>query len=294
MKRTGGWIIPFSLAALIAAGPAVPRVAAREGGAAPRIEVVFVLDTTGSMSGLLAAAQEQIWAIATELACADPAPDLRLGLVAFRDRGDEYVTRVTDLTRDLDALYTELLGLRADGGGDTEESVNQALHEAVTKLSWSDDPATYRVLFLVGDAPPHTYPDDVGYAQSSEVAKRRAIAVNTIQCGGDAATTPVWTEIAERGGGVFSRLDAAARRKVVTTPYDDEIASMARQLDETRLPYGNEEERAAAEERRARAVAITEGSPLACLWRQRPAVRAAQRNDSPRGRRRGPTARRVA
>lgn len=229
----------------------------------PKIEVVFVLDTTGSMSGLLSAAQEQIWSIATGLACARPAPDLRLGLVAFRDRGDAFVTRVTDLTRDLDALYSELTSLRANGGGDAPESVNQALNEAVTRISWSSDAETYRVIFLVGDAPPHDYPDDVDYRQSSDLARRRGIAVNTIQCGDDGQTTPVWSEIARRGAGVFSRLDQSDRRKVVATPYDDEIADMARRLDETRLPYGTAEERAAAEERRARAAAIADSGSLA-------------------------------
>jgi hypothetical protein len=262
MIRRSIWFVLVALVGLALPGTGNDPAAA-EGVAAPRIEVGFVLDTTGSMSGLLAAAQEQIWAIATGLACADPAPDLRLGLIAFRDRGDAYVTRVTDLTRDLDALYTDLAALQADGGGDTEESVNQALHEAVTKLSWSDATETYRALFLVGDAPPHAYDDDVGYAESTDTARMRGIVVNTIQCGAIAATTPVWTEIAARGGGVFSRLDQGGRRGPVATPYDDEIALMARQLDETRMPYGSEEERATAEERRSRAAAIAEKSPLA-------------------------------
>ena len=47
---------------------------------------------------------------------------------------------------------------QADGGGDTPESVNQALYEAVTKTNWSDNPTAYRVIFLVGvvcDILPH-------------------------------------------------------------------------------------------------------------------------------------------
>lgn len=60
------------------------------------IEVVFVLDTTGSMSGLIQAAKEKVWSIASTMAQADPAPEIKMGLVAYRDRGDEYVTRVVD------------------------------------------------------------------------------------------------------------------------------------------------------------------------------------------------------
>ncbi len=92
-----------------------------------RIEVVFVLDTTSSMSGLIQAAKEKIWSIATTMASAQENPDIRMGLVAFRDRGDAYITRSYDLSHDLDSMYASLMDFRAQGGGDGPESVNQAL-----------------------------------------------------------------------------------------------------------------------------------------------------------------------
>ncbi|MEW8587194.1 MAG: vWA domain-containing protein, partial [Candidatus Thiodiazotropha sp.] len=92
----------------------------------PKIEVVFVLDTTGSMSGLIQASKEKIWSIASTMAQARPAPEIRMGLVAYRDRGDAYVTRVVDLSEDLDSVYATLMDFRAAGGGDGPESVNQA------------------------------------------------------------------------------------------------------------------------------------------------------------------------
>ncbi|MCX7065260.1 MAG: VWA domain-containing protein, partial [Proteobacteria bacterium] len=85
--------------------------------AKPKIDVVFVLDTTGSMSGLIAAAKEKIWSIATSMASAQPVPQIRIGLVAYRDRGDAYVTRVVDLSSDLDTMYATLMQFAADGGG---------------------------------------------------------------------------------------------------------------------------------------------------------------------------------
>ena len=105
----------------------------------PAVEVVFVLDTTGSMGGLIAAAKDKIWSIANTLATADPAPQIRMGLVGYRDRGDAYVTLATPLSDDLDAVYTQLMQFQADGGGDGPESVNQALYEAVTRPDWSRD-----------------------------------------------------------------------------------------------------------------------------------------------------------
>ncbi len=99
--------------------------------------------------------KEKIWSIANTLASADPAPDIRMGLVGYRDRGDTYVTTVAPLSDDLDAVYSQLMPYQADGGGDGPESVNQALHEAVTRMAWSKPSARiYRVIFLVGAAPP--------------------------------------------------------------------------------------------------------------------------------------------
>ena len=82
----------------------------------PKVEVVFVLDTTSSMSGLIDAAKNNIWSIASSMASADPEPDMRMGLVAFRDRGDDYITRIMDLSQDLDSMYVSLSNFRAQGG----------------------------------------------------------------------------------------------------------------------------------------------------------------------------------
>ena len=107
--------------------------------AAKRVEVVFVLDTTGSMGGLIDAAKEKIWSIASTLAQAQQAPEISIGLVAYRDRGDAYVTQVVDLNRDLDSMYAKLMDFEADGGGDGPEAVNEALDAAIQRMSWSQD-----------------------------------------------------------------------------------------------------------------------------------------------------------
>src|SRR5690349_21719493 len=117
---------------------------------AKKVEVVFVLDTTGSMGGLIHAAKEKIWSIASTLAQAQQAPQISMGLVAYRDRGDAYVTQIVDLNRDLDSMYAKLMDFAADGGGDGPEAVNEALEAAVSRMSWSQDQNTYRVVFLVG------------------------------------------------------------------------------------------------------------------------------------------------
>ena len=211
----------------------------------PRVEVVFVLDTTSSMSGLIDAAKEKIWSIANTMASAQPAPELHMGLVAFRDRGDAYVTRVTDLSQDLDSLYATLLDFRAQGGGDGPESVNQALYDAVHSVSWSQDPNVYKVVFLVGDAPPHMdYQDDVPYPVTIAAASRKGIVVNTIQSGAQMDTRREWMHIASLSQGEYFEVGTSGGALAVATPFDEELARLSAELDETRLFYGSEEERA--------------------------------------------------
>ena len=210
----------------------------------PKVEVVFVLDTTSSMSGLIDAAKNNIWSIASSMASADPEPDMRMGLVAFRDRGDDYITRVLDLSQDLDSMYVSLSNFRAQGGGDGPESVNAALHAAVNNVSWSQDDSTYKVIFLVGDAPPHMdYADESQYPEIIRQAKAKGIVVNCIQAGNQANTRKVWQQIASLNQGEFFQVEQGGSAVAVTTPFDDKIAKLSRELDETKLFYGSEEKR---------------------------------------------------
>jgi Mg-chelatase subunit ChlD len=207
----------------------------------PKIDVVFVLDTTGSMSGLIQTAKEKIWSIATTMASAQPAPEIRIGLVGYRDRGDAYVTKVIDLSDDLDSVYAALMDFQADGGGDTPESVNKALYDAVNQMSWSQSNNAYRTVFLVGDAPPHMDYNEVRYPEIVAVAQRKGIVINTIQCGDMPATNQQWVQIASLGQGAFFQVEQAGGAVAYTTPYDADIAALSAKLDDTRLYYGDEE-----------------------------------------------------
>src|SRR5262245_47816558 len=225
---------------------------------APRVEVAFVLDTTGSMSGLIDGAKRKIWSIANQLASGQPTPKVRIALVAYRDRGDAYVTQIHDLTDDIDAVYADLQRFAADGGGDGPESVNQALHEAVTRLGWSSDPGVYRAIFLVGDAPPHLdYQDDVKYGESIARARLRGIVVNAVQCGNLAETTPIWQRIAVAGGGTFAAIQQDGGMVAMATPMDDELAKLNADLAGTLVPYGAPAEQAELEAKRDRAAAAS-------------------------------------
>jgi len=230
--------------------PRDPVAIDRTIGEPPVIDVVFVLDTTGSMSGLIQTAKEKIWSIATTMASAQPTPEIRIGLVGYRDRDDEYVTKIVDLSSDLDSVYAALMDFQANGGGDTPESVNQALNDAVHRMSWSQKDQAYQVIFLVGDAPPHMdYQDELQYPAIIASASEKGIVVNTIQCGNMPVTVEPWARIAKLGGGDFFQVEQAGGAVAYTTPYDAEIAKLSARIDATRLYYGSDEDKARMEEK---------------------------------------------
>ena len=208
-----------------------------------KVDVVFVLDTTGSMDGLIQTAKEKIWSIATTMASAQQAPEIRIGLVAYRDHGDAYVTKVVDLSADLDSVYATLMDFQADGGGDGPESVNKALYDAVHSMSWSEQDQAYQAIFLVGDAPPHMDYNEVRYPEIVATALDKGIVVNTIQCGDMPTTVEPWAQIASLSHGEFFQVEQAGGAVAFNTPFDKEIAELSARLDDTRLYYGTEEEK---------------------------------------------------
>ena len=210
----------------------------------PRIEVCFVLDTTGSMSGLIEGAKQKIWSIANEMISAKPTPELKIGLIGYRDRGDEYVVKSFKLTDDIDSIYAHLRKFEAGGGGDTPESVNEALAEAIDKMPWSQDRKVLKIVFLVGDAPPHMdYADGPKYTDLCHAAAKKDLIINTVQCGGMTETTPIWKEIAKLSEGSYVAIAQSGNMAVVSTPMDDDLAKLNKRMGATLIPYGDAEVR---------------------------------------------------
>jgi von Willebrand factor type A domain len=248
--------------------------------AKPVVEVAFVLDTTGSMGQLIEAAKRKIWSIATSILDSSPDAEVRMGLVAYRDIGDEYVTKTFDLTTDIQDIYAHLLEFKAQGGGDWPESVNEALHVAVTKLAWSGnsrsiavEPATTRILFLVGDAPPHMdYPQDTKYPEVVKMAQERGIVVNAVQAGGARDTERVWREIAQLGNGQYIPIPQDGGAVVVIdTPYDSDIVALQKRVNATVVPYGSAAQRNSVAQKTAQvgAAAPSSASDMVSFFNKR-------------------------
>lgn len=204
------------------------------------LEMVFVLDTTGSMAGLIEGAKQRIWGIVNEVMQSSSGPAVRIGLVAYRDRGDEYVTSVLPLTNDLDQVYSTLMEYRAGGGGDTPENVRRALADGVHRAGWSQPSGQVtQIMFLVGDAPPHEdYRDEPATHITTAEAVQKGMIVNTIQCGSLPGTQQVWQSIALRGQGQYFSIAQDGGVQAIATPYDEQLGEVARKLGGTFLAYG--------------------------------------------------------
>jgi Mg-chelatase subunit ChlD len=229
------------LSALLLVPPTAPSPAAPiPTPKKPAVEVTFCLDTTGSMNGLIEGAKLKIWGICNQILNGRPMPLLKVGLVAFRDKGDDYVTKVYDLRDDLDEVYADVQTFTAAGGNDTPEAVNQALDDAVNKIKWSTDKKTLRIVFLVGDAPPHMdYPDDVKYPITCARAVDRGILINTIQCGNDPDCTKYWKDIAEKANGSYVAIPQRGGVRDVHTPFDKRLGEINAELARGTLLFGD-------------------------------------------------------
>ncbi len=152
---------------------------------APRIEVVFALDATGSMGPWIKEARERIRAIADDLASGQPQPDVRFALVNYRDRGDAYVTKKHPFTRDIEEMRGWLDATRAQGGGDSPEAVLEALQVAIDDLDWtaSSDQGVIKLVYLVGDASPQRYTDGPDEDAMLVRALQKGIVIHSIACG---------------------------------------------------------------------------------------------------------------
>ncbi len=149
-----------------------------------QVDVAFMIDATGSMGGEIARIKDTITEIAGRISESEHSPDLRLGLVDYRDRGDDYVTHAVNFTRDVPAFQRAIDGLEANGGGDMPEALNEALHDGMRRLDWRSE-STLRLAFVVADAPAHHYDDaQYTYDQAMLDASVMGITLYPIASGG--------------------------------------------------------------------------------------------------------------
>jgi Mg-chelatase subunit ChlD len=130
----------------------------------------MVVDATGSMGDEMEYLKRELASIMASLAERHPGVDTRIGLIVYRDNGDQYVVRDFPFTGNVDELVRQLEAQRADGGGDYPEAMDQALDRAMD-YPWRDD--AVRSIVLVADAPPHDGQIGATWDQVQEARARR-------------------------------------------------------------------------------------------------------------------------
>ena len=154
-------------------------------GKRPWIDLVFVVDCTGSMGDELEVIKTKLHQMVRAISSGLPEPYVRYGIVAYRDRGDEFVTLRFDMTNDTNLVYSNISRLYAAGGGDTPESVAEALHVAITEMKWDKGHNSRKLIFLIGDAGPHEdYPGGYDYRKVAREAARNKITIYPVGCSG--------------------------------------------------------------------------------------------------------------
>mgnify|MGYP001011286239 CR=1 FL=1 len=165
------------------------------------LDVAFVLDTTGSMAEEINRLRDTIADVAQRVAKLPNQPKLRLGMVLYRDHGDQYLTTNIPLSANLDDFQRALADVSAGGGGDGPEDVNQALCAMCEDLRWAPAPAL-RMAFLIGDAPPHLDYQEPQYLETTRRAAAMGIKLFTLSSSGSDGSADddlreyVWRQIA--------------------------------------------------------------------------------------------------
>lgn len=153
-------------------------------------EVMFILDTTGSMGDEITYLQKDFSSIAEETF----REGMTFSVNFYRDQHDDYITKCNPFTEDIEEVQKVLNKESADGGGDTPEAVAEILEETIINGQWSEN--SNKIAFLIFDAPPHTGTEDK-ITEAIESAAKKGIHI-----------VPVIASNAERDTELFGRAAA--------------------------------------------------------------------------------------
>lgn len=221
-------------------------VAAQAGAVAkadpPRVQIALLLDTSGSMSGLIDQAKTELWSVVNEFALSERGgvrPTVEVSLYRYgtpslgADGG--YIKQLVPLTQDLDKVSEELFALTTSGG---DEYCGWVIQRAFDELAWSPESNDYKAIFIAGNE--GFAQGSVDYRQSVKAAISKGIIVNTIHCG-DAQTgvRDQWDQGAKLADGRYLNIDQNTAVVAIAAPQDDEITRLGLELNKTYIAYGS-------------------------------------------------------
>ena len=219
------------------AGPATETMLLKK----PLVQMAILLDTSGSMSGLIDQARIELWAIVNEFIFAKRnglEPEIQVALYEYGksslDVKDGYIRMIVPFTTDLDKVSEELFALKTNGGS---EYCGWVIKEATQSLTWSKLPDDLKVIFIAGNEPFTQGPVD--YREACRSAISKAIVVNTIHCGsqGDGLAGH-WQDGAALADGRFLNINHNRAVVHIEAPQDKEIAELSAKLNDTYIAFG--------------------------------------------------------
>ncbi len=197
----------------VAAGENITMVAPSADIASPvPLDVLFLLDATGSMGDEIDRLKQTIDTVAERVAALDPAPDVRFAMTLYRDEGDAFVTANYDFTGDIGEFQAALADVIADGGGDYPEALDEGLADALAKPAWRDPAAAVQLIFVVADAPPQINRQlETPYTASIRNAIERGIKIFPVASSeSDDQAEAVFRQLAQATGAPFVFLSNGA------------------------------------------------------------------------------------
>ncbi len=207
----------------------------------PLVQMAILLDTSGSMDGLIEQAKSQLWKIVNTMATGKrngQTPQLEVALYEYGKssipKSEGYLRMIVPMSRDLDLLSDELFKLQTNGG---DEYCGQVIGAAVEGLKWSGGKNDYKVIFIAGNEP--FTQGMVDYRATCAAAIKNGIIVNTIFCGNEQeGINTKWKDGADLADGQYMTIDHNRKVVHISAPQDKELAKLGRELNETYLAYG--------------------------------------------------------
>lgn len=208
----------------------------------PTVRLALLLDTSGSMDGLLVQAQAYLWKIVAELSRATYQGQPTQFELALYEYGNDrlaassgYITHLIGFTTDLDSASAYLFTRTTNGG---KEHCPQAIVSAAAMEGWATDTASFNIIIIAGNEPFAQGP--VTISEACHAVQRKNIAAIALHCGSKhQGESDQWPSLATCSNGFFGCISASERIDDVATPYDDSLAEANIVLNGTSIPYGN-------------------------------------------------------
>lgn len=138
------------------------------------VDLIMVIDTTGSMKPYLRAIKSEIKTISKNVISKNE--NSRIGFMLYRDTKDKYLTKKIEFNNNIEEIERESKYFYADGGGDKAEPMYEAIQQALEKFEFQNE---NRIIVVITDAKPKV----IGRANlelNTITAKRKNVNIEII------------------------------------------------------------------------------------------------------------------